>query len=173
MTAGDRDAEARVFELLREEMHELARHFMFQQGAGHTLQATGLIHEAYLRMHGHLQQPWTGRKHLLGMLAKVMRTVLIDHARGKHRLKRMPKGKKLTLVGAVVMDQSSDVIDPVELEEGLQVLEKLDPVAARIVEYRFYCGLSVGEVASCIDMPLRTVERKWRMARAHLERYLS
>jgi RNA polymerase sigma factor (TIGR02999 family) len=141
--------------------------YLRRERPGHTLQPTALVHEAYLRMVDQSQVRWQNRAHFLGVAAQMMRRILVDHARGQRAEKRGGEVQKLSL------DENIDVsgeraADLVALDEALQRLAEFDPQKARVVELRFFGGLSVEETAEVLGVSAPTVKRQWRMAKAWL-----
>lgn len=164
-----------LFADLYEHLHAQARNIMRRQPAGHTLQPTALVSEAYLRLSGRRGRQWVSRKHFLASASKTMLCVLVDHARKKQRQKRRTPGSRLPIEAALVHfeKQSVDVID---LQEKLKELERLDAKgrrAARIVELRAFGGLTMPEIAEYLGTPQRTIEREFRFARAWLHAQLA
>jgi RNA polymerase sigma-70 factor (ECF subfamily) len=169
---GDADAEKEVFEILYRELTAIARRYMSAQHRPHTLQSTALVHEAWLRLAGNEPLRFKDRSHFLATASRAMRTILIDHARGRRRGKRSVGGRQVPLDGMLVAfeEQGVDVLD---LDDALGALERQDPRAALIVELRFFGGMTVPEVSRRIGVPRRTVERDWEHARAWLHRALA
>jgi len=170
IAAGDASASEGLMPLIYGELHRLATHSMRGQAADHTLQPTALIHEAWLKL-VHLQDPaWTGRKHFLGVAAKAMRAILIDHARARCAEKRGGGRHRVELdANTIAADESSSLL---ELHAALERLEHIDAKLARLVELRFFGGLTVEESAEVLDVSPRTVKRSWRTAKAWLLREL-
>jgi RNA polymerase sigma factor (TIGR02999 family) len=138
----------------------------------HTLQPTALVHEAYLRMFCSRSVDWKDRSHFLGFAARVMRQILVDYARGNHALKRGGPYQKIHLDEALVFSsEKSNAL--LALDEALHDLEKLDPRQSRIVELRFFTGLSVAETAEVVGISTSTVKQEWAMARVWLYRRIS
>lgn len=147
-------------------------HEMIRESPGHTLQPTAVVHEAYLKLVGQERVEWRGRAHFFAVAAQAIRRILVDHARGKMAAKRGGDRIKLDLNEQLVaaFDHSVDVL---ELDEALAALAKSHPRHVRIVEARFFGGLTVKEVADVLGISTATVEREWRFARAVLYRRLS
>jgi len=164
---GDPDAASKLIPLVYNELRRLAGHYMRQERPDHTLQATALVHEAYLKLINQRSVDWQGRAHFFGIAAQLMRRILIDHARGHLREKRGGAQKALPLDEALVLspEQSSELIN---LDEALQRLAKLDARQIRIVELRFFGGLSVEETAEFLGISSKTVKRDWSLAKAWL-----
>lgn len=154
-----------------DELRKLALHRMAGQNRQHTLQATALVHEAYLRVAGDGRTEWANRAHFFHAVAEAMRRILIDHARAKAGPKRGGGWRKLPL-DVVDLALSDDPNQILALEEAVSRLEELDTDAARIVKLRFYAGLSVEETARAMELSPRTVKRNWAFARAYLLRAL-
>jgi RNA polymerase sigma-70 factor, ECF subfamily len=164
---GDPDAASRLIPLVYNELRRLAGHYMRQERPDHTLQATALVHEAYLKLINQRSVDWQGRAHFFGIAAQLMRRILIDHARGHLREKRGGPQQALPLDEALVLspEQSSELIN---LDEALQRLAKLDARQSRIVELRFFGGLSTEETAEFLGISSKTVKRDWSLAKAWL-----
>ena len=167
---GDQEALGALMPLVYEELHRLARNYMRRERPGHTLQTTGLVHEAYLRLMGQ-DANWSNRSHFLGIAAKMMRRILVDHAKSQHRAKRGGGAVKVTLDGPAVIAKDADK-ELVALEEALSRLETVDERRARIVELRFFGGLSNEEASKVLGISTATVQRQWAGARAWLYREL-
>lgn len=163
---GDQEALGALMPLVYDELRRLARSYMRRERPGHTLQTTGLVHEAYLRLVGK-NANWTDRAHFLGIAAKIMRRILVDHARSHHRVKRGGGALKVTLDGPALVSKASHA-EIVALEEALSRLEKKDPERARVVELRFFGGLSNEESSKVLGISTATVQRQWTGARAWL-----
>jgi RNA polymerase sigma factor (TIGR02999 family) len=168
---GDASAHARVLEALYGDLRRIASEKMRAQRAGHTLQATALVHEAWIRLAAAPAHDYRDREHFLAVAARAMRQVLVDHARARTADKR-EGGASLepvaldTLVGAFERGE----LDILALHQALEDLAVLDPVAENIVVFRFFGGMSMDEIASHLRVPKRTVERDWEAARAWLRR---
>jgi RNA polymerase sigma factor (TIGR02999 family) len=156
---------------LYDELRKLAVHRMAGQQPSHTLQATALVHEAYLRVTGDGSQQWANRAHLFHAVAEAMRRILVDHARAKGGPKRGGGWKKLPLdvLDLAVTEQPGQIL---ALDEAVSRLEELDADAARVVHLRFFAALSVEETAEAMGVSPRTVKRDWAFARAFLLRAL-
>lgn len=173
--AGEGPPGARVDELLPlvyDELRGLARAYMRHERGEHTLEPTALVHEAYLRLVDQSRADWRGRSHFFAVGAGVMRRLLIDHARGRGRAKRGGGWRRVTLsrVGSPPMPGDLDPAELLTLNRTLEKLERLDERQARIVELRFFGGLTVSEVAFVLGVSKRTVEGDWTHARAWLAR---
>jgi RNA polymerase sigma factor (TIGR02999 family) len=171
------DAASRLMPLVYQELRALAASLFAAQPAGHTLQPTALVHEAYMRMVGPTQVGWSGRAHFFAVAAKAMRQILVNHAEARNAQKRGGRRDRVTL--SEVVDSAADEarqpdreVDASALHEALNRLEALDERQARIVELRYFGGLTVPEVAHVLDVSASTVEKDWRMAKLWLVREL-
>lgn len=164
---GDRQALDRLMPLVYKELRRLARHRMRSEDPGHTLQATALVNEAYLRLVDQDRVNWQSRAHFFGAAAQIIRRVLVDHARGRARLKRGGNAAKVTLSDAAVATEGVEV-DVVALDTALCELGKLDPQKEQIIDLRFFAGLSIEETADNLHISQATVKRQWAAARAWL-----
>lgn len=169
---GDRSALDKLFPLVHSELRRIAQRQMSQERPGHTLQATALVNEAYLKLSGQQGFDWQNRAHFFAVCAQVMRHILIDHARAHARDKRGGGAVKVSLNDALVVveDQNAHFI---ALDEALRVLERLDPQKGKIVELRYFGGLSVEEAAEVMNISPRTVRREWQRAKAWLYRMMT
>jgi RNA polymerase sigma factor (TIGR02999 family) len=142
------------------------------ENSGHSLQPTALVHEAYLRLVDQTQVEWQNRAHFFGVAAQMMRRILIDHAKAKHREKRGGAARKLSLDEAAnyVNEPAAELI---ALDESLRILAEMDARKARIVELRYFGGLTVDETAQVLDISDKTVMRDWNLAKAWLYQQLS
>jgi RNA polymerase sigma factor (TIGR02999 family) len=167
LRAGDSAANEALVSLLYEDLHALAGHYMAQERAGHTLQTTALVHEAYVRLGLPKDTPWESRAHLMRAAARAMRRVLIDHVRRKRARKRDGEGhrKPLEDLALAFEEASTDILD---LDIALGELAATDPRSAQVVELRFFGGLTVNETARVLGVSPRTVNEDWRFARAWL-----
>lgn len=169
---GDRAALDKLMPLIDEELRRLAHRYMRQERAGHTLQTTALVNEAFLRLVNRKNLQWQNRAHFFGIAAHLMRTILVDHARSHASAKRGGGARKLELNEALVVSQqkASEVI---ALDEALKQLALIDPRQSRIVELRFFGGLTVEEAAEVLDVSPVTIKREWSTAKAWLYRELA
>ena len=163
---GDVDSGA-LLPLIYDELRALAGAFFRDHAPGHTLQPTAIVHEAYMKLVNARDPGWQSKRHFIDVAAKAMRQVLLNHARAGGALKRGGGRARLTLSTAIA-DGDEHVIDVIELEDALARLEHLDPRQCRVVELRFFGGLSVEETARLLDVAPRTVKTDWAMARAWL-----
>ena len=164
---GNRDAEAELVPLIYDELRRLAGRYLRQERPDHTLQPTALVHEAYLRL---IQQPeinWQNRSHFYAVAARLMRRILVDHARGHRARKRGGQAQRIDLEQALVfVDQHTT--EMLALDEALDRLAAFDERQSRIVEMRFFAGLKEDEIADVLGISTRTVMREWNVARAWL-----
>jgi len=170
-TTGDSAAADEVIPLVYEELRRLAAHYMAREQPGHALQTTALVHEAYLRLVDQRQSNWRNRAHFYGAAAQVMRRILVDHARARQAEKRGGDAEHLTLDEALTFSDSQSE-ELVRLDEALARLARLDARQSRVIELRFFAGLSVEETAEVIGVSPKTVKRDWSVARAWLHREL-
>jgi len=157
--------------LVYEELRKLAAHRMTGERSDHTLQATALVHEAYVRLVGDRKYPWANRAQFFAAAAEAMRRILIEHARAKKGPRRGGKLEKMPLdvIDLASTDNSEQIV---ALDEAISRLEKQDPDAAKVVQLRFFAGLGVEETAQTLGIAPRTVKREWAYARAFLFRVL-
>ena len=165
---GDEAALDQLTPLVYNELHRLARRYMRRESPGHTLQTSALVNEAYLRLVKQRDVRWQNRSHFFGVAAQMMRRILVDHARSHGRAKRGGDVHRLSLDATVIMSKER-VVDLITIDEALSTLAKLDPQKSRIVEMKFFGGLSTDEVAECMHVSSRTIEREWRKAKAWLK----
>jgi RNA polymerase sigma factor (TIGR02999 family) len=171
LNAGDAAAHDRLLSAVYDELRELARGYLRRQRAGHTLEPTALVHEAYVRLIQQDHPGYQSRVHFFAVAAKAMRQLLIDHARRKGAAKRGEGWERITL-SELRSARTSD-IDLLDLDEALGELGRLDAQQCRIVELRFFGGLTIEETAEEVGVSTATVEREWRSARAWLSARLS
>ena len=168
-SAGDRRALDRLTPLVYEELHRQAARFLRRERPGHTLQTSALINEAYLRLIDAKDVQWQSRAHFFAIAANLMRRVLVDHARRRDAEKRGGTHIRLTLDGTLAMANETD-LDLLAIDEALDKLAVIDSQQARVVELRFFSGLSVEETAAALGVSPKTVKRDWSVARAWLRR---
>jgi RNA polymerase sigma factor (TIGR02999 family) len=169
---GDKDAAARLMPLVYDELRRLAEHYLRQERPDHTLQATALVHEAYLKLIDQRRVDWQNRAHFFAVAAQLMRRILVDHARRHRASKRGGFQHKLSLDEAIDYSQSRDV-DLVALDDALHALAHLDERQSQIVELRFFGGLTIEETAEALGVSPATVKVDWSMAKAWLRREIS
>ena len=168
---GDQAALDRLMPLVYDELRRLARHYMRGERAGHTLQATALVDEAYMRLIDYKTMQWQNRAHFFAVAAQLMRRILVDHARARHNAKRGGVQQKLSLTHADRLVNEPDV-DLVALDDALKILAEMNEQQSRIVELRYFGGLTIEETAEVLGISHATVERDWALARAWLRREL-
>ncbi len=171
-SGGNEAARDELLPLVYDELRRLARDYLRRERPDHTLQPTALVHEAYLRLAGQGAVNWQGRAHFFGIAARLMRQILINHAEGRQAAKRGGAAQQLSL-GAADRLAGESAVDLVALDEALKTLETLDPQQSRIVELRFFGGLTVEEIAEVLRVSPATIKREWSSARAWLRRELS
>jgi RNA polymerase sigma factor (TIGR02999 family) len=169
--AGDEDAYRQVSSLLYPELRRRAAHYMRRQRAGDTLQATALVHEAFIRLADARMVEWQDRRHFLAVAARTMRRVLVDLARAHGSTKRGAGADHVSLESGIAA-QGPSLADLIAVDEALDALGTIDPRKVQVVELRFFAGLTVEETAHVLDVSPDTVARDWRMARTWLLRQL-
>lgn len=169
---GDAAAFEKLVPLVYDELRRLAGRYLRRERSDHTLQSTSLVHEAYMRLVDQKNVRWQNRAHFFGVAAQLIRRILVDHARAHQAAKRGGGAFKLTLDEALATPEGKD-INLVALDEALGTLGKLDPQQARIVELRFFTGLTIEETAEVLNISPATVKRDWTVAKAWLYRELS
>ena len=169
---GDARAADQLMLAVYNELRALARRYLARERPNHTLQATSLVHEAYLQLVDQSRVQWNGRTHFFATAAQAMRRILVDHAR-KHQAAKRGRGRRhVPLDESLIVAPRRDE-DLLALDDVLTKLAELDPVQARLVELRVFAGLSVADAAAALSMSKRTAEREWTMVRAWLRRQLS
>jgi RNA polymerase sigma factor (TIGR02999 family) len=169
--AGDAGASDALVPLVYAELRRQAKLALRREGEGHTLQATALVHEAWLRLDGQHDARWESRTQFLAVAAQMMRRVLVDHARSRRARKR-DGGTQVTLGDASNAVAASDQVDVLALDDALARLATLDPRKARLVELRYFAGMSIPEAAAALGVSQSTVIREWAVARMWLRREL-
>ena len=169
---GDAAALEQLTPLVHTELHRLAKRYMAGERQGHILQTTALVNEAFLRLIDWQNVEWQNRAHFFGLAAQIMRRILVDFARAQHREKRGGAPLMVSLSEAANLAQGQCAV-LVALDDALKTLEKLDPRQARVVELRFFAGLSLEETAEALKVSLSTVRRDWSLAEAWLFRELN
>jgi len=167
-SGGDRQALERLMPLVYGELRKLAGSYLRSERSSHTLQPTALVHEAYIRLVDQKNVVWQNRAHFFGIASRMMRRILVDHARKRQAAKRGPLTYHVSdPAGEPVRERDPELL---ALDSALSDLEKLDPQQARVVELRFFGGLTVDEIATVSGISSATVKREWRTARAWLRR---
>jgi RNA polymerase sigma factor (TIGR02999 family) len=170
---GDQDALQALTPIVYEELHRLARRYLRRERSGHSLQATALVNEAYMRLAGYTRMQWQDRAHFFAVSAQVMRRILVDHAR-RHNVRRGRGFQHVSLDEVAVVAPAGEAgKDLVALDEALVALARIDQRKAQIVEMRFFAGLTVEEIGSVLQVSAGTIKRDWRAAKAWLYRELS
>jgi RNA polymerase sigma factor (TIGR02999 family) len=169
---GDKQALDQLAPMVYDELRRLADRYLRRERPGHTLQSTALVHEAYLRLIDQRNVHWQNRAHFFGVAAQMIRRILVDHARATHAAKRGAGVPRLSLDSGIDAGVERD-LDLVALDDALEALSHLDPQQSRIIELRFFGGLSVEETAEVLEVSPATVKREWSSARAWLFRELS
>jgi RNA polymerase sigma-70 factor, ECF subfamily len=164
---------ARLMPIVYDELRRLAAGYLRRERPGQTIQATALVHEAYLRLVAEQAHHWQNRTHFLAIAALSMRQILVQRARRRHAAKRGGDPERITLDDHLLATPGSTAIDVLALDEALARLAVLDAQQARIVELRYFGGLTIEEIAETLDISPATVKRHWTLARAWLKRELS
>lgn len=172
LTKGDRAAVDQLMPLVYDELRRIAAAHLRRERPGHTLQSTALVHEAYLRLIDQRNVEWRNRAHFFGIASRMIRRILVDHARGHHAAKRGAGAPRLSLDEAIGVPGGRD-LDLVALDDSLEALAKIDPEQSRLVELRYFGGLTIEETAEVMQISPATVSREWTAARAWLFRELS
>ena len=168
---GDKSHLPQLVELVYNDLRRLAQHYMQQERVGHTLQPTALVHEAFIKLVNQQHVDWHSRSHFFAIGAQAMRRILVTHAKRKGRVKRGGRRLQLSLDEALTISSENDE-DILALDDAIEKLTTIDPQQARIVELRFFGGMSVEETAAAMGLSKRTVEREWTGVRAWLRREL-
>jgi len=168
---GDDRALEQLLPLVEAELRRLARGYMARERRGHTLQATALVNEAFVRLTGARRLRWQDRAHFLGIAARLMRRVLVDHARARGYQKRGGGGRRVTLTDGLAV-AAEPLLNLVDLDRALDLLAAVDARKAKVVELRFFGGLSVEETADVLHVSNDTIKRDWRLAKLWLLREL-
>ncbi len=170
--SGDQQALDELVPLVYDELRRLAHHYLRQERSDHTLQSTALVHEAYMRLAGQHPPEWRDRTHFFGIAARIMRQILVEYARGRGAAKRGGQACRVTLDATIAAPTQLDV-DVVELDRALTHLAELDPQQSRIVELRFFGGLTIDDTSQVLGISPATVKRDWVTARAWLFRAMT
>jgi RNA polymerase sigma factor (TIGR02999 family) len=168
--SGDERVKEQLFELVYDTLRKLARSHLRRERADHTLQPTALVHEAYVRLIDQTRIEWRNRSQFLGIASQMMRRILVDHARAKHAERRGGGVANVPFDDAFGQVEIDD--DVVRIHEALEDLEKINPQGARVVELRYFGGLSIEETADVMNTSASTVKREWAVARTWLYREL-
>lgn len=171
--SGDSEAANRLLPLVYDQLHRQAARYLRREDQDHTLQTTALIHEAYLKLVDQRDVEWQNRAHFFAVAAQAMRRILVDHARTKKREKRGGGGEKLPLESALEVGVDERSLDLLALDEALNRLAQFDERQVRVVELRFFSGLSLEETAEALNISRATAAREWNVARAWLHRELT
>jgi RNA polymerase sigma factor (TIGR02999 family) len=171
-SSGNQAALGRLMPLVDRELHRLAHHYMRRENAGHTLQTTALVNEAYLKLIDQRNVHWKNRAHFFALSAELMRRILVDHARSRRYAKRGGGAQRISFDEALVVSHERGA-DLIALDEALDKLTSIDPRKGKVVELRFFGGLSVEETAEALQISAVTVMREWSMAKAWLYNSLS
>ena len=172
-SGGDREALDTLMPLVYDELRRQASRFLRRENSDHTLQTTALIHEAYIKLIDQRKTDWQNRSHFFAIASQAMRRILVDHARTKHREKRGGHDLKLPLDEAMTVAGDEKSVDLVALDEALTRLEAIDKQQSRVVELRYFSGLSLEDTADVLKISRSTAARDWAMARAWLHRELT
>lgn len=167
---GSEGALDRLLPFVYDELRKLARTYLRRERAGHTVQTGTLVHEAFIRLIEGRQVRWEGRAHFFGIAARLMRQILVDHARARGAIKRGADGVTEPIATALSVAVQAMDVDVIALDRALDALSRVDPQQARLVELRFFGGLTVEETAEVLGVSTGTVKREWSMARAWLRR---
>ena len=158
--------------LVYEELRRLANHYLRQERSDHTLQSTALVHEAYLRLAGHNPPEWKNRAHFFGIAARIMRQILVEHARGRNAIKRGGDACRMDLDETIEFPVRTN-LNVLELDRALSQLADLDAQQGRIVELRFFAGLKIEDTSEVLGISPATVKREWVTARLWLYRAMT
>ena len=171
-SSGEQEALEQLIPLVYHELHRLAHRYMGREHGAHTLQSTALVHEAYVRLIHLKDMNWQNRAHFFGVSAQLMRRILVDYARARRYSKRGGEWRQVPLNEAVALfrDRQTDIV---ALDDALRTLEGIDARKSRVVEMRFFGGLSIKEVAEVLSVSQETVLRDWRLAKVWLLRQLT
>ena len=169
---GNREALEELMPLVYDELHKQARRYLRRERPNHTLQTTALIHEAYLKLIDQKSVSWESRTHFYAIAANLMRRILVDHARHKHRAKRGGVSENLPLEEAHLIISEEKSVDLIALDEALNRLAEIDEQQARVVELRYFSGLTLEETAEVLKVSRTTVANDWALAKAWLHREL-
>ena len=170
--SGDESALANVFPLIYEELHRLAQHQLQREPDGHTLSPTALVHEAYMRLIDYSRMQWTGRAHFMAVAATAMRRILVDHARSHRSVKRGGMLRRVPIESVELgTEERAELL--IAVDDALGKLKEVDGRQARIVECRFFGGMTEEETAEALGIGLRTAKRDWAKAKSWLHREIA
>jgi RNA polymerase sigma factor (TIGR02999 family) len=167
---GNKEALDRLMPLVYDELRRLAKSYMRRERPDNTLQPAALVNEAYLRLIDQRDVRWQNRAHFFGIAAQLMRRILVDRARSHHAVKRGGDGERVPLNEAVISAPTRPDVDLISLDDALAKLTEIDPQQSRIVELKFFGGLTVEEIAEILKISPATVKRDWSLAKAWLHR---
>jgi RNA polymerase sigma-70 factor (ECF subfamily) len=170
---GRHDTLDELLPLVYDELRRLAHSYLRKERDNHTLQPTALVHEAYIRLIGQKEIDWQNRAHFFGVSARLMREILIEYARGRNRQKRGGENKTQIALDENIGFANQDQVDVIAVDDALTKLEQLDKRQARIVELKFFGGLTVEEIAEVVDISPATVKREWSTAKLLLYKMLN
>ncbi len=170
---GGDDATNKLMPLVYDELRRQAARFIRRERDGHSMQTTGLVHEAYLKLVDQRSVNWQNRAHFYGIAAQAMKRILVDHAKARHREKRGGVAENLPLDEARFAVSNEKSVDLVELDEALTRLANLDARQARLVELKFFAGMSIDEIAEILQISPATIKREWNSAKAWLHSEIS
>ncbi len=173
LRSGGQNSLNELLPLVYDELRRLANSYLNRERSNHTLQPTALVHEAYLRLIGQKEIEWQNRAHFFGVSARLMREILIEYARGRNRQKRGGEYKTQIALNDAVSFPCQNNLDLIAVDEALKKLENLDERQARIVEMKFFGGLTVEEIAEVLDISAATVKREWSTAKLLLYKMLN
>jgi RNA polymerase sigma factor (TIGR02999 family) len=165
--AGDRAALDQLLPVVYQELRRMAGNYLRQENPGHTLQPTALVHEAWLRLIDQARVDWRNRAQFFGVAAQMMRRILVDHAKAKHREKRGGDAVKLSLDDAINLSRER-AADLIALDDALDELTRVDERKSRVVELRYFGGFTIEEIAQILEVSPETVMRDWKLAKAWL-----
>lgn len=170
---GERQTLDEILPLVYDELRRLAKNYLNRERSNHTLQPTALVHEAYLRLIGQKEIEWQNRAHFFGVSARLMREILIEHARGRNRQKRGGEFKTQIALDENISFAQQNQLDVVAVDDALSKLEKLDERQARIVEMKFFGGLTIEEIGEVLSISPATVKREWSSAKLFLYKMMN
>jgi RNA polymerase sigma factor (TIGR02999 family) len=172
-TRGKTEVMNDLLPMIYDELHKRAKAYLRRERQNHTLQPTALVHEAYLKLVDQRDDNWQSREHFFAIAAQAMRRILVDHARNRHRLKRGGSNEDLPLEEALLAVADESNVDLIALDEAMAKLAEFDPQRERIVELRYFGGLTVDEAAKALGISRATAARDWQVAKAWLHREMT